>query len=85
MVRLTSAAGLLPLRSDKCDTNSFIMQAVTNNDEIARKEKNRTMGVDDLDSTNGTNTRADSSGSAVKTVYTGMNCSASDPASFRKW
>ena len=69
MVRLTRATGLLPLRSDKCGIDSFILQAVTSNDEIARKEKSRAAGVDDLDSTDGTNTSVGSSGNAVKTVY----------------
>lgn len=52
---------------------------------MLRKEKSRTVGVDDLYSTDGTNTRVDSSGSAVKTVYAVMDCSASDLACFREW
>lgn len=52
---------------------------------MPRKEKSRTLRVDDLYSTDGTNNSVDSSGSAVKTVYTVMDCSASDLASFREW
>lgn len=48
-------------------------------------EENRTAGVDDLDNTDGTNTMAENSGSAVKTIYIIIICSALDLAFLEGW
>lgn len=66
--RSTSAAGLLPLRSGRCNEQCLMVYAVPTNDTTLRKEKNRTARVEGPDSIGGTNIMAESSGSVVKTI-----------------
>lgn len=68
VIRSVSATDLLPLGSGKYNEKCLIVYAVPASETTLMNEKNRTPGVDGLDSIDGTNIMADSSGSTVKTI-----------------
>lgn len=68
VIRSVSETDLLPLGSGRYSEKCLIVYAVPASDPTLRSEKNRTPGVDLLDSIDGRNIMADSSGSTVKTI-----------------